>query len=230
MAAAPAPASPTGLNNIPTADTPGDRELVFQSWATFGDELATDWVLGFKGGLWPWGQRIEYGADMRVGEGGSDPLVLQFKYALALSELLPTEHPGGAEDNGGSGNSLALPTLAVGVSNLALTSSNRREVGQPATYLVATQDFKWFRGTVGYQFQHQNDAAFFGFDKTFSVFERDFQFRTDFRQVSDPDQWLGSAGFIWFLHKHVAVESWVSVPFEHGEPTFTLKLNLGLTF
>ena len=213
---APARATPTGLNNIITADTPADREIVFQAFATVGDEHRTDWVLGFKGGLRPWNQRFEYGADGRVGEGGPRSLVLQFKYVLAFSEVLESER--------------SLPMVAVGVANAGVSSSIRDDVGQPVTYLLVTQDFDWFRGTLGYQFQHDNDAAFFGFDRTFELFDRDFQFRTDFIQIDDRDQWLGSVGFIYFIHEHFAFESWMSVPFEHGEPTFIMKIDLIFSF
>jgi hypothetical protein len=188
---------------------------VFQAFANIGDERRDDYWIGFKGGLRPWDQRFEYGLDGRLGEGDPSAGVLQLKYALAFNELFKSEKN--------------LPVAAVGVANLALTSQDRDEMGQPATYLVATQDFEWFRAHGGYQFQHNNNAGFFGFDKTFNLFERDFMFRTDFTQIDDEDQWLGSVGFIYFLHEHFALESWASVPFEHGEPTFTLKLNLIFT-
>ena len=213
---APTQATPTGLNNIPTADTPADREIVFQAFAVLGDERNTDWVLGFKGGLRPWNQRIEYGADGRVGEGSPTSLVLQLKYAIAFSDILDSDKN--------------LPVMAAGVANAGVTGDIRDDVDQPIAYLVVTQDFDWFRGTVGYQFQPENDAAFFGFDKTFELFDRDFQFRTDFIQIDDEDQWLGSAGFIYSIHEHFAFESWVSVPFEHGEPFFIMKINLIFSF
>ena len=209
-------ATSTGLNNIPTADTPGDRQLVFQSFVNIRDERQDDWFLGFKGGLRPGKLRFEYGADGRIGEGNSQSAVLQFKFAVALSELLESEQN--------------LPMVALGVANLALTSNDRDEVGQPAIFPVLTHDFGWFRGHAGYQFQHDNDTAFFGFDKTIELFDRDLMLRTDFIQIDGRDQWLGSAGFIYFIHEHLALESWASFPFDHGEPTFTLKLNLSFTF
>jgi hypothetical protein len=189
---------------------------VFQAFANLRDDRPDDYWIGVKGGLRPWDQRFEYGLDGRLGEGDPSAAVLQLKYALAFKELLKSEHN--------------LPLAAVGVANLALTSQDRDRMGQPATYLVVTQDFGWFRGHGGYQFQHQNDAGFFGLDKTFDLFDRDFQFRTDFTQIDDQDQWLGSAGFIYFLHEHIALESWASVPFDHGKTTFTIKLDLIFTF
>lgn len=210
LVSAPVLPTSTGLNNIPTADTPPDRTIVFQSFTNLGDERDPDYVIGFKGGLEAWGQRFEFGLDSRVGEGEADPLVLQFKYALPLGE--------------------DLPTVGVGVANLALTSRDRRDVGQPFTFGVLTHDFGSFRGHAGYGFQQDNNAAFFGFDKTIKLFDRDLMLRSDFIQIDDQDQWLGSAGFIYFMHEHFAIESWISQPLQHGEPTFTLKLNLSFAF
>ncbi len=203
-------ATPTGLNNIPTADTPPDRTVVIQAFANLREGSQDDFVAGFKMGLRPWEQRLEWGVDGRLGEGGTGPAVFQGKYAIQ-----PWEE---------------LPAVAVGVANLAVTSEDRDEVGQAAKYLVGTHDFNWFRGHVGFSFQQDNDAAFFGFDKTVDVLGRDLMLRTDFTQIDDADQWLGSGGFIYFLHENFAVESWVSVPFEHGKPTFTLKLNFIFDF
>jgi hypothetical protein len=45
-------ASSTGLNNIPTADTPGDREGVFQWFSTFPTEGKADHWLGSAGFLY----------------------------------------------------------------------------------------------------------------------------------------------------------------------------------
>jgi hypothetical protein len=50
--------------------------------------------------------------------------------------------------------------------------------------------------------------------------------RTDVIQIQDQEQWMGSIGFIYFAHKFVAFESWVSQPFDHGKPVFTMKINL----
>lgn len=189
---------------------------MFQAFANIRNERHDDYWIGFKGGLRPWDQRFEYGLDGRLGESDPSAAVLQFKYAVSFAELLKSE------DN--------LPLAAVGVANLALTSQDRDRMGQPATYLVVTQDFEWFRGHGGYQFQHDNDAAFFGFDKTFDFFDRDFQFRTDFTQIDDQDQWLGSVGFVYFLHEHFALESWASIPFDHGKTVFTIKLDVIFSF
>jgi hypothetical protein len=209
-------ATPTGLNNIPTADTPGDKEFVLQGFANLREGAHNGYWIGFKGGLRPWNQRLEFGVDARLGERDPKAAVLQFKYAVAFAELLKSE--------------LNLPVAAVGVASLALTAAEADGVGQPSPYLVVTQDFDLFRGTVGYQFQANNNAAFFGFDTTFDLFDRDLQLRTDFIQINEQDQWLGSVGFIYFLHEHYAIESWASVPFSHGPTIFTIKFDVIFPF
>lgn len=210
VAPSPVSATPTGLNNIPTADTPPDRTIVFQGFTNVTDEEQADFFAGFKMGLRPWGQLIEWGLDGRLGENDPRVAVFQAKYAVQIWE--------------------SLPTFAVGAANIAVTPADRDKVGQAFKFLVGTQDFGWFRAHGGYGFQQQNNAAFFGFDKTVPLFGRDLMLRTDFIQIDDADQWLGSGGFIYFLHKNIAVEQWISVPFEHGEPTFTVKLNLIFEF
>ena len=199
-------ATPTGLNNIPTADTPPDRTFVFQSFANFGKDRQVDYVAGFKMGLRPWDQRFELGLDGRFGEAEGQQPVLQFKYALQ-----------GSED---------LPVIAGGVANLAMRSKDRQDVGHVFSFAVLSHDLGWLRGHAGYGFQHNNDAAFFGFDKTVQFLERDLMLRSDFIQIDDQDQWLGSAGVIYFMHENLALESWMSQPLDQGEPFFTLKLNL----
>lgn len=204
-----ASATPTGLNNIPTADTPPDRTVVFQSFATWGGGQPDSYWVGMKMGLTPAGQKLEWGVDGRL--GGEDQFgVFQVKYAVQ-----PWEQ---------------LPAIAFGVSNITTSGDQRNEAGHPNPYLVATQDLSWFRVTVGYGLQHDNEAAFFGFDKTVRLFDRDLMWRFDMTQIDDGDQWLGSAGLIYFLDKHLAVESWVSSPFEDGEVTFTLKFNVIVEF
>ena len=210
LTAATVSATSTGLNNIPTADTPPDRTVVIQTFTNLRDEQQADFVAGFKMGLRPLDQRLEWGLDGRLGENDTGPAVFQVKYALQPWEK--------------------LPTFAVGAANIAVTSDDREEVGQAFKFLVVTHDFDLFRAHAGFGFQHENDAVFFGLDKTIEVFGRDLMLRSDFIQIDGADQWLGSGGFIYFLHENFAVESWMSVPFESGEPIFTLKLNFIFEF
>lgn len=199
-------ASSTGLNNIPTADTPGHREIVFQGFVTLADENPDDHFAGFKTGLRFSEHRFEWGLDTRLGDSDPRVPVFQVKYAVQPWET--------------------LPVVAVGATNMAVTPGDRDKVGQPFKFLVITKDFGWFRGHAGYGLQQNNNAAFFGLDKTVPLFDRDLMLRTDVIQIEDEGQWLGSGGFIYFLNEHMAVESWISQPFDHGDASYTLKLNL----
>ena len=199
-------ATSTGLNNIPTVDTPPDRTLVIQAFDNLGDDRRPDYVAGFKMGLRPWGQRFEWGLDGRLGSGDEGPAVFQVKYAVQPWEK--------------------LPTVALGAANIAVTEDDRRRAGQAFKFPVLTQDFQWLRAHAGFGFQRDNNAAFFGLDKTLKVLERDLMLRSDVIQIQDQQQWMGSAGFIYFVHQNFAVESWVSQPFDHGKSVFTNKLNL----
>jgi hypothetical protein len=201
-------ASPSGLNNIPTADTPGHREGVFQWFSTFPTAGKADHWMGFKTGLRPFGamHRFEGGFDSHLAPDESGPVVFQFKYAVQ-----PWTN---------------LPTLGLGSANLALTSEDRDRAGQPFSYAMLTHDFGWLRAHAGYALQHGNNTALLGLDKTVKLFDRDLTLRGDFRQIDDEDQWLGSAGFLYHFHKNVALESWVSQPTSHGPTSFTIKLNL----
>lgn len=203
-------ASPSGLNNIPTADTPPDKTLVLQLYSNQRQDDDDDYIAGFKFGVQPWGQRLEFGLDGRLGEGEEGPVVAQAKYAIQPWE--------------------ALPAFALGIANLAFTSDDRNDAGGEFTYAVLSHDFKLIRAHVGYGFQEDNNAAFFGIDKTFTFIERDLTLRGDCIQIEDQEQWLASAGFMYVLHKHLVVESWVSQPLEDGDPFITLKLNFVVGF
>lgn len=217
-------ASPTGLNNIVTADTPGHRQIVFQAFAVTDADDVNEFFAAFKGGLdlseFGWApMRFEYGVDGRLGEAGAGPTVAQFKLATDPSawrnEVAPLDW---------------APMIAVGLSNLAFTTGDRRDAGQPNPYIVASKDIGVFRAHAGFGFASDNHAAFFGVDRGFDVGSTRLTPRFDITQIDDQDQWLGSAGFIWKLTKHIAVESWVSQPFDDGDTTFTLKFNIGYGF
>ncbi len=205
-------ATSTGLNNIPTADTPGHREGVFQWFSTFPTQGKADHWLGFKTGLKPFGamHRFEGGFDSHLAPGDSGPVVFQFKYAVQ-----PWSH---------------LPTLGLGSANLALTREDRDRAGQPFSFAVLTHDFGWLRAHAGYALQHGHNTALFGLDRTVKLFGRDLMLRGDFRQIDDQDQWLGSAGFLFHFHNNLALESWVSQPTDHGPTLLTLKLNFIFRF
>ncbi len=210
LAPLPVEATSTGLDNIPTTDTPPDRTGVIQIYTNQTEGSQDDYLIGYKMGLRPWGQIFEWGVDGRLGEGEEGPAVLQLKYVVDPGE--------------------SLPQLAVGATNVAVTSSDRERAGQAFVFMMLSHDFGWFRGHAGHGFQKDNDAFFFGWDKTYQAFERDLILRGDLIQIDDQQQWLGSLGFFFSIHKHLALESWVSQPFENGKSIFTLKLNLIFEF
>ena len=210
-----AAATSTGLNNIPTADTPGDGEFVIQEINTIATERSDDFTAGFKMGLRPWGQRFEWGLDSHFAPNDAGPPVFQAKYAVQ-----PWED---------------WPTLGLGAANIATNSEDRHQVGGEFKFAVLShefksQDSKWFRLHAGYGVQPHNNAMFFGVDKTFKMFNRDLMLRSDAIEIEDRSQWLTSFGGIYFLHKNVALESWVSQPTDHGGPSVTIKLSLIFKF
>ena len=61
-----AQATPSGLNNIPTADTAPQGTLVLQTFSTVGGDARDDLNFGFKTGLEFKALRFEFGADSHV--------------------------------------------------------------------------------------------------------------------------------------------------------------------
>src|SRR5689334_20259808 len=139
-------ATPSGLNNIPTADTAGQGEYVFQAFSNFGEGRRPDNNLGFKTGFNVLGQKLEVGLDGRITPDKGGPAVGQVKYAATLQ-------PG--------------TQLAVGVANIAFRSQDRDRAGNPFKYFVVTQKFQEaeaFRFHGGYGFQTDNDSFILGVD------------------------------------------------------------------
>jgi len=208
-------ATPSGLDNIPTADVTPQGTWVLQTYSNFGDQHDMDFSVGFKSGLdfAAWG-KLEFGADSSVipsGGGQGGPVLLQFKYAHDLWQ--------GA-------------TLAFGVANIALDSQDRDRAGDAFYYPVLTQKVgdDWFRVHVGYGWQHHGDSPILGLDKTFKVWDRDLMLCTDYIQIQNQAQWEGSWGIKYTLCKYVVFETWMSQPFRTGNPIFTAKLDFVFTF
>jgi hypothetical protein len=200
-------ASPTGLNNIPTADVVPEKILVLQSWANFGKNQLPTYYSGFKYGFL---KGIEIGADGKVGSKKTGPVTFQFKYQLPLL----------AEDS----NLVPL----VGMENIA---TNKHKAGEVNPYVVLTSDFELFRGHLGYNFQNDNFGAFAGLDKTLELDGRDFILRADLKQTKDGHEVLGSFGFLHILPWNFILESWVTIPSENKQDeTFTMKLNYVIEF
>lgn len=204
-------ATPSGLNNIPTADTTPMGVFVLQPFTNFGNDVDADLNLGFKTGLEFYGQKFELGAASHLAPDDSGPFTVHAKYALSFGE--------------------GLPTMGLGVANIAFSGSDRDRAGDPFSYVVFTQDFAGlFRAHLGYGFQTDNNSVLIGLDKSFKVLERDLVLRSDLIQIKDESDWLASFGFLYALHENVVLESWMSQPFDDGDPIFTVKLNFVLKF
>lgn len=79
-----ASATPSGLNNIPTADVVGENVLVLQMFSEFGRERAPGWFAGLKCGPAPgWEVRLE---DAAAGPGAAGGVTGQAKYRPKLSD------------------------------------------------------------------------------------------------------------------------------------------------
>jgi len=204
-------ANPSGLNNIPTADTTSQGTVVLQGYSNFGEDHDTDFTVGFKSGL-DFGTfgKVEFGADSALIPGQGGPVVVNFKYAHDIWE-------GGA--------------LGLGVANVAFDSHDRDRAGDPFAYPVLSQRVgDWFRFHVGYGLQTHANSVLLGLDKTVKFWDREVTFRTDFIQIQDQRQWEGSLGFLFPICKYVVLESWMSQPLSNGAPIFTAKLNFVVTF
>ena len=203
-------ATSSGLNNIPTADTPPDLVPVIQVYSTWGEARKPDHSAGMKIGFGPWdnaafGSRFEAGIDGHYAPDPAGPEVFQVKYALQ-----PWQKG---------------PAIAIGSANLAINHDDRSRTGQPFSFAVLSQDFTYFRLHAGYGLQYHGNAGFFGIDRTFKLFERDLMLRADAVQIQDEHQWLTSVGALYAFNRWLVLETWGSFPVDTGKPTFTLKLN-----
>jgi hypothetical protein len=198
-------ATPTGLNNIPTADVVPEQTLVFQAFGNFSGSTRPDVWAGFKYGLLT---NLEIGFDGQVNPDPSDEGALagQANYRFTI------------------GDSSAL---GVGVANIGDEDRN----GEVDYYAVFSQDLGAVRLHLGGTLQQDNEGIFAGLDTTWPVFERDFTFRSDIRQTEERDEQLGSAGFIYDLGMNMLLEAWGSFPSRGGdEDVATVKLNYVIVF
>ena len=202
QAAGPALASPSGLNNIPTADIVPEGILVWQAWGTFAEGADDSYVAGLKFGP---AQDVELGMDYRLGSGDSGPLSFQGKYRFLANQ---------------SGLSATL-----GLANINL---DREQGGDIFPYVVLSQDLDGLRGHLGYEWQDDNKGLFVGVDRPAG---KDLTLRADWTQTDDGDESMSSIGFIYTAHDPVLVEGWASFPTAPGaETSWTLKFDYVVRF
>jgi hypothetical protein len=203
-------ATPSGLNNIPTADVTPMGVFVLQPFTDFGNDRDTDLTLGFKTGLELWGQKFELGAVSPLAPDGG-PVTAHFK--CQVPELWTGGHFG------------------IGIANLAFSESDRVRSGDHFSYFVLSQELgAGWRAHAGYGFQTDNNSVLLGVDKTVKLFKRDLVLRSDFIQIDDEDQWKGSFGFLYAIHKNFVLETWASQPLDYGAADFVVKLNFVFDF
>lgn len=198
-------ATPTGLNNISTADTVPEEVLVFQAFTEIGKDNKPDYFVGFKYGLL---ENLEVGLDGSIFPEPAleETVKAQAKYRFEL------------------GNNISL---ALGIANLG----DRARLGWEDYYLVFTQDLDFMRIHLGGTAQRDNEGGFAGVDKTLKFLERDFTLRSDIIQTNDAHDITVSAGFIYDLGYNFLVESWMSFPAQSGrEDTVILKFNYVIKF
>ena len=232
-------ATPTGLNNIPTADTVPQETFVFQLFSTVGGEADADLNLGFKTGVDFKFAKMEMGLSSHLYPDKGGPVTPHGKLAVPLGEH--------------------LPTLAIGAANVTFRNEDRAHAGDEFFYAVASQDFGCFRVHGGCGLQDGEALPFAGLDKTFripaahpapdgkSVRKTDgkstspgkggmetgmrdlFTLRGDVIAQRD-SSWLYSAGVLVPVCKHFVFEAWGNFPDNGSSLSLTLKANFVISF
>ncbi len=197
--------TPSGLNNIPTADTAPDDAVVVQVYDLFG-EGPHDFASGFKTG-WdlPWFD-LEWGLDSHLAPDPAGPLFFQTKMAFT------------PWDSG---------RIAVGVAGVALT--DEAVAGDPFTYAVLSQDVGFARLHTGYGVQTGGNTVLLGIDKNVEFLGRNLNLNADLVQTRDQEGWMPAVGLKYDLAKNLVFETWTNLP-DQGKCEYMLKLNFVIPF
>lgn len=198
-------ATPTGLNNIPTADVVPKKVLVLQGIVEVGKDNKPDYATGFKYGLI---KNLEVGLDGRIfpEAGLGETLKGQIKYRYELTDDT---------------------AVSVGAANLG----DRARLGWEDYYLVFSHNLGFMNIHLGGTLQRDNEGGFAGLDKTVKLFKRDFTFRTDVIETNDSHDFTNSVGFIYDVGHNFLIESWVSIPSQSGsEEITTIKFDYVVEF
>ena len=210
-------ASPSGLNNIPTADSCPVQTVELQTWEGFGGDAVSENWIGLKYGLIKNG---EIGVDWKTsGNPGLQPQ-FQGKYTLDV------------------GN--AWPQFCVGIANV---STDKNSNGEPMPYGVMTYDLMgWLRAHAGYGFQAHNDGLFGGLDRTFDVAGLHLMLCGDVIQTNDrrdallaPGIKISPAdckleGILGTLIRRAVIETWVNLPTNGDAESYVVKLDYDIHF
>ena len=206
--------TPTGLNNIPTAETIDYRTVAVQFFSSFGgsnqfstsDPGKTSHWVGFKTGWDFTPVHLEWGLDSVLGTGFSGPLLFQTK-----ARIQPWQDG----------------MFALGIAGVALTDSRRS--GDPFTYAVLYHDFHGVRLHAGYGLQTNGDSYLFGVDRTWKLFDRNFNLNADLLQSRNQHGHIAALGAKYFLSKHIVLESRMNLP-DRDRTSWIAKINYVFTF
>jgi hypothetical protein len=223
-------ATPSGLNNIPTADTTPQGTFVLQNQTTLSNNRDTDSLHGFKTGIDAGPVKLELGAASRITPGKGGPVTAHGKVAFGLGE--------------------GMPSIALGVVNGTASNEYRRRVGDEFFYAVISHDLGFLRVHGGCGSQDGEALPFFGVDKTFRTEAttthsdgktmkavktvetpvRDlFTLRADAIQQRSND-WLYSFGSLVPVCKNIVAEAWGNFPDNGDDASLTLKVNFVFKF
>lgn len=206
--------TPTGLNNIPTAETIDHRTVAVQFFSSFGgaNQFSTsgpgktsDW-LGFKTGWEFKPVHLEWGLDSVLGTGFSGPLLFQTK-----ARIQPWQDG----------------MFAFGVAGVALTDTRR--AGDPFTYAMLYHDFHFVRVHAGYGLQTDGNSYLFGVDRTWKLFDRNFNLNADLVQSRNQQGHIAAIGAKYNLSKHIVLEAWANFP-DRDRVSAIAKINYVFTF
>jgi len=192
-------ASPSGLNNIPTADVAPFGKLVLQQYTNIGGGEPPAFYVGAKWGALP---RLEVGIDDRFAGGGGPTAspVAQIKFQVLRNDK--------------------RLSLAVGAANLGDTRHN----GDPAFYLALKRRLvPKVRGHLGFMNQGSQNSLFIGAE---GDIVRGWSWRTDAIQTNHMHDVLFGVGAIGPLRKDILLEAWTSLPTQAGvDESYMLKFD-----
>jgi len=176
-------ATPTGLNNIPTANVVDQSVLVVQAFSSFASDRSPEWFAGLKYGA---AANWEVGVDhVLSGPGSSGGLAFQAKYRMPLTDRA---------------------RLGLGVANI---SSDREALGNSAPYVVLSLPLGALGGHLGHGWQEGNHAWFVGADCALSPA---LSLRADWTEVDGGEESVASLGFVTALSERWVIEGWASFP------------------
>jgi hypothetical protein len=196
-------ASPSGLNNIPTADTCTPGVLVLQAYSNSQSDAKTSLTAGAKYGA---AKGLEVGVDYGFApEGATGPVVFQVKKAWW-------------NENGDTGG-------AIGLAGISSSWSEHH----PYPYGVISHKFTDVdRGHFGVAPQQDANQWFVGYDHTFPS-PSSVMLRADMVQDTDNESTMYSLGAL-VPTKFGAVEGWVTRVNADGDDSTSVTLKLDYAF